>query len=355
MFRLEAKKSYGAFCLEAALSVAAGETIALVGPTGCGKTTCLMIIAGFVMPDWGKVQFGDRVLCDTDAGIFVPPEKRNIGLVFQDYALFPHMTVQENVAYGIRGKGVKGRKLKEGVSAALKLVGIERLAGRKPRDLSGGEKQRLALARTVALEVPVMLLDEPVSALDPHTRDSVRRELKALIKSLGRTTIVVTHDPIDALSLGKRICVLEDGKIQQIGEQMELLLYPKTEFVARFMGSNFFTGTVTEEGRDGLREISVDGAKVLTVDPAEGEVSVSFLPSDVALSLTVPSGSPLNVFQGVVEDIVHLGNRVRVSVRSHMAIVAEVTHRSFDSLGLREGQTVYASIKATAVRSGGGN
>lgn len=353
MLKVDARKSYGSFCLEAAFSVAAGETLALVGPTGCGKTTCLMIVAGLVMPDKGLVRFGERSFCDTGAGIWVAPEKRNVGTVFQDFALFPHMTVFENVAYGLRGKRIKGQRLRGKVVAALEMVGIGDLAGRKPAGLSGGERQRLALARAIAIETPLLLLDEPVSALDPHTRDSVRRELKALINSLGKTTVVVTHDPIDALTLGQRICVLEGGRVQQIGERRELLLYPKTEFVARFMGTNFFTGSVTNVNGDGLREMRVNGASIFTVETVEGEVSISFFPSEVTLSAEPPVGSSLNVFAGIVEDVVHLGDRVRVSVRSQVPIVAEVTHRSFVSLGLAEGQPIYASFKATSVRAGG--
>jgi molybdopterin-binding protein len=312
-----------------------------------------MIIAGLVAPDWGKVSFGERVLCDTVSGIHLPAEKRNIGVVFQDYALFPHLTAYENVAYGLKNKGVKGQQLRKKVLGALEMVGISHLADRKPSRLSGGERQRLALARATVLDSPLMLLDEPVSALDPHTRDSVRRELKALINSLGKTTVIVTHDPIDALTLGQRICVLENGKVQQTGEMMELLLYPKTEFVARFMGSNFFLGRLVNVNGDGVREINVNGSRILTVDDVEGETTLSFLPSDVTLSLTAPVGSSWNVFRGAVEDIVHLGDRVRVSVRSQVPIVAEVTQHSFVSLGLVEGQAVYASFKATAVRAGG--
>jgi len=346
-------KTYGCFRLEATFSVADGETLALVGPTGCGKSTCLMTIAGIVTPERGRVRFGERVLCDTEAGISVPPEKRNIGVVFQDYALFPHLTAFENVAYGLRAKGTKGRALKEKVLAALDMVGIRHLADRAPLGLSGGERQRLALARAAALDVPIMLLDEPISALDPHTRDSVRRELKALIKSLGRTTILVTHDPIDALTLGERICVLEGGKVQQTGSGMELLLYPKTEFVARFMGANFFAGTVVGVDGDGVREVAVGATKMFTVQKAEGEVNLSFLPSEVTLSLTAPVGSALNVFKGEVEDVVHLGDRVRISVSSDVRIVAEVSERWYTALGLGEGQAVYASFKAAAVRAGG--
>lgn len=353
MLKVDARKTYGPFSLEAAFSVAAGETLALVGPTGCGKTTCLMTIAGIVMPDRGIVRFAERLFCDTEAGIWLPPEKRNIGTVFQDFALFPHMTAFENAAYGLRAKRIRGQPLREKVLAALETVGIGHLAARKPAGLSGGERQRLALARAIAIETPLLLLDEPISALDPHTRDSVRRELKALISSLGKTTVVVTHDPIDALTLGQRICVLENGRVQQIGEKRELLLYPKTEFVARFMGTNFFTGTVVNVNGDGLREINVNGASIFTVEAVEGEVPISFFPSEVTLSVEPPVGSSLNVFSGIVEDVAHLGDRVRISVRSQVPIIAEVTHRSFASLGLAEGHPIYASFKATAVRAGG--
>jgi len=354
LLNIEVGKSYGSFSLEASLSVAAGETMALVGPTGCGKTTCLMIIAGILAPDWGRVMLGDRALCDMEKGIWCPPHKRNIGVVFQDYALFPHMTAFDNVAYGLKAKGVRGDTLRKKALAALEMVGIPELAHRKPPQLSGGEKQRLALARAAAVDSPVLLLDEPISALDPHTRDSVRRELKSLISSLGKTTIVVTHDPVDAFTLGQKICVLEGGRVQQIGDSMGLLLYPKTPFVARFMGTNFFSGRVVDARTDGLTEISVNVATVFTADRAEGEVAVSFLPSEVTLSLSRPDGSSLNVFQGTVEDVVNLGDRVRVSIRSDVPIVAEISHRSFAHLGISEGQNVFASFKATAVRAGGG-
>jgi molybdate transport system ATP-binding protein len=313
------------------------ETLALVGPSGAGKSSVLRAIAGLLRPERGRVALGRDAWLDTDAGIDVPPERRSVGLVFQEYALFPHLDVRRNVAFGGR----------ERVDELLERFRIAHLADARPGDLSGGERQRVALARALARDPRVLLLDEPLSALDAHTRSAVRGELAELLGELRLPTLVVTHDFEDAAALADRVGVIVEGRILQLGPAAELLARPADPFVASFTGANLLHGTA-RAGADGLTEVVLDaGGSAWSTDAGVGRVGLAVYPWDIALARSDPGDSAINHVRGDVGSLVTLGNRVRVRVGP---LTAEVTAASAQRLGLAEGEPVVASFKATAAR-----
>jgi molybdate transport system ATP-binding protein len=320
-----------------AVSLAVGrETVALAGPSGAGKTTLLRAIAGLIHPQTGRIAAGDAVWLDTAAGLDVPPERRSVGLVFQDYALFPHMSVEQNVAYGGR---VHAREL-------LDALGLTALARARPRELSGGERQRVALARALARGPGVLLLDEPLAALDAHTRAAVRAELREHLRTFALPTLIVTHDYADAAALADRIGVLVDGRIVQEGTAAQLIAEPANAFVADFTGTNFVHGSARTSGD--LTEIDLGGGAVVrSTDRGDGEVGVVVYPWEISLAREAPSDSALNHVRAPIASLVPVGNRVRVRVGP---LTAEVTAESADRLGLRPGEEVVASFKATGTR-----
>ncbi len=321
------------------LTVADGATTALVGPSGAGKTTVLRVVAGLLRPRHGAASLGDRVLLDTDKGIDVPPERRGVGYLFQEYALFPHLDVLANVRFGAR----RGAPVDE----LLERFQIAHLRRARIRELSGGERQRVALARALALQPGVLLLDEPLSALDAHTKASVRIELHELLRDLALPTILVTHDFEDAAALADHVGVMVDGHILQRGTAAELVAGPSDQFVASFTGATLLGGTASM-GPNGLTEVVLDaGGSAWSVDPGEGRVGLAVYPWEVSLSRDLPTDSAVNHIRATVASIVPLGNRTRVRVGP---IVAEVTAASAERLGLREGDIVIATFKATASR-----
>jgi iron(III) transport system ATP-binding protein len=255
------------------LQVGGGDTLALLGASGCGKTTLLRVIAGFEIPDGGVVTLGGRVL--NAPGVFVRPNKRRVGLVFQDFALFPHLNVASNIAFGMKTRGARRKRIEE----LLELVGLARLGVRMPHELSGGQQQRVALARSLAAEPDVILLDEPFSNLDPGMRQRVRAEVRAIIESLGTTAIFVTHDQEEALSLAERVAVMLDGRIVQVGRPSDVYRQPATRAVAEFLGdANFLTGTV----RDGTLDWPLGRTSIAAA--RGGGVDVMVRPEDLRLS-----------------------------------------------------------------------
>lgn len=228
----ELERSFADFQFKADIQAAEGELVCLLGPSGCGKTTGLQLIAGILAPDRGSIFLGRKEITA------LPPWKRNIGLVFQDYALFPHMSVYENIAYGLKQQGALKTEIRNRIDELLELVELPGYQQRRPEQLSGGEKQRVALARAVAPAPALLLLDEPLSALDARLRTQLRREIRNIQKRIGLTTIYVTHDQEEALSLSDRIIVMQNGTIQQSGTPQELYNRPKNEFVARFIGNS---------------------------------------------------------------------------------------------------------------------
>lgn len=331
------------FDLELALEVGR-ETVALVGPSGAGKTSVLRAIAGLARPRHGVISCGGETWFDSARRVDRPPERRSVGLVFQEYALFPHLTVEQNVAFG--GSRPNG--------SLLRRLRIEQLATARPADLSGGERQRVALARALAREPRVLLLDEPMSALDPHTRAGVRGELHDLLRELELPTLLVTHEFEDAAALADRIGVLVEGTLRQVGSPGDLLGAPKDPYVARLAGANVLAGTATR-APNGLTAVALDaGPVVYAAEPAEGRADVVVYPWDVSLAREAPDDSALNHLRDEIVSLTPLGNRARVRLR---LLTAEITMTSAERLGLAPGEAVVASFKATQARvlsAGGG-
>ena len=313
------------------------ETLALVGPSGAGKSSVLRAIAGLLRPERGRIALGDEAWLDTDAGIDLPPERRSVGLVFQEYALFPHLDVRRNVAFGGQSR----------VDELLERFRISHLAKARPAELSGGERQRVALARALARDPAVLLLDEPLSALDAHTRGVVRGELAELLAELRLPTLLVTHDFEDAAALAGRVGVIASGTILQLGTAAELLAAPGDAYVASFTGANVLHGTA-RSGADRLTEITLDqGGLAFSTDAGEGRVGIAVYPWEVSIARGEPSDSAVNHLRGDIRSLVSLGNRVRVRVGP---LTAEITAASAERLALAEGEPVVASFKATATR-----
>jgi molybdate transport system ATP-binding protein len=324
-----------AFELELTLEV--GATLALVGPSGAGKTTVLRAVAGLARPQAGRIAVGDHVLFDGGRGIDLPPDRRRVGLVFQEYALFPHMTVRQNIEYSRR----------HGADEYLQRFRIAGLESARPGQLSGGERQRVALARALARDPQVLLLDEPLSALDAHTKTAVRAELHDLLAELDIPVLLVTHDFEDAAALADRVGVLVDGRLRQAGAASELVAAPADSFVASFTGANLLRGRA-EQGPGGSTRVRLDdGVVVATADPAHGEVSLAVYPWDITLATRPPQDSALNVIHAPIRSIAELGNRARLTVGP---VTAEITVESLRRLGLEPGRRVYASFKATGTR-----
>lgn len=353
MLSVQVRKALSEFDLEIGFEVKPAETLVIIGPSGCGKTTTLNIIAGLVEPDGGRITVAGWPLWDSKQRVDIPTEQRRVGYVFQDFALFPHMTVADNVAYGLRARKAPKTAIPGKVDETLALLGIQHLKGRKPPQLSGGERQRVALARAIACEAEILLLDEPLGSLDAQTRNQVRGELQRLLRLVHRIVIMVTHDYIDALTFGDHICVLDRGKVLQIGSRLELLEHPKSRFVAELTGVNFFEGRITGTSAEGLSEIQVSGTRLYTVANGgqTGDTLIAFFPSDVVISLEAPASSAVNVVRSSVKEIVHLGDRVRLSLNGALALCAEITAGSLERMGLKEGDEVYASLKATAIKT----
>ena len=327
-----------AFRLELTLSVGA-ETVALVGPSGAGKSSVLRTVAGLLRPERGFVRSGSETWLDRARGIDVAPERRGVGLVFQEYALFPHLDVRRNVAFGARDRRV--------VPELLERLRIDSLASARPTELSGGERQRVALARALARRPDVLLLDEPLSALDTHTRRTVRAELHEFLRELRMPTLLVTHDFDDAATLADRVGVLVDGRVLQLGSAQDLIGSPSDPFVASFTGANLLHGTAAP-GRDGLTEVTLDGGGLVwTTSAGSGRVAIAVYPWEVALAREIPDDSAVNHVRAPVASMVSLGNRVRVRVGP---LTAEVTAGSVERLALGEGEVVVASFKATGAR-----
>jgi molybdenum ABC transporter ATP-binding protein len=319
------------------LTLEVDGTVALVGPSGAGKSTILRVIAGLMRPQSGLVAVADTPWFDSASGVDLPVDERPVGFLFQDYALFPHLTVRQNIEFARRHKA----------DAYLERFGIEGLAAARPSELSGGERQRVALARALAREPKVLLLDEPLAALDSRTKTTVRRELQELLAELRIPTLFVTHDFEDAAALAGRVGVLVDGRLRQIGSTQELVARPADPFVASFTGANLLHGTVTGASNGIARVRLEDGTVISTVEPAEGDVVVAVYPWDVIVGTEPPHDSALNVIRAPIRTITELGNRVRLGVGP---ISAEITSESLRRLGLRVDQVVYASFKATGTR-----
>jgi molybdate transport system ATP-binding protein len=333
--RLDLSLPRRSFDVELAVDVRA-ETFALVGPSGAGKTSVLRAVAGLTRPSRGTIACGDETWFDAEREIDLRPEQRSVGFVFQEYALFPHLTVEQNVAFG----GGRADRL-------LWRLGIEQLAKAKPAELSGGERQRVALARALARSPQVLLLDEPMAALDPHTRGAVRAELHDLLRELGLPALLVTHDFEDAAALADRVGVLAEGRLRQVGKPGDLLGAPADPFVARLAGANVLSG-VAARAPNGLTGVLLDaGPMIFAADEAAGRTDVVVYPWDVSLAREAPDDSALNHVRDEIVSLTPLGNRARVRLK---LLTAEITTASLERLQLAAGEPVVASFKATQAR-----
>lgn len=355
MLNAEFSKQLEGFSLEISLSTEAAQTHVLVGESGAGKTTLLNILAGLLHPDSGRIQLNGRLLFDDQQRIQVPAMERPIAYVFQDYALFPHLSVYENVAFGLRAQRVADSRVRSETQAMLEQLGIDDLASRRPSRLSGGQQQRVALARALILKPQLLLLDEPLSALDLHTRRQVRAELRSILAKLPCATLFVTHSPFEAMVFGDRMAVVEQGRIVQVGGREELLRQPRSRYVAELIGVNWFQGKIISRDSSGLAAIETrDGILHAVGEDVREESYIAVDPREITLHTSRPTGTAQNVFEGQILELLPeppQGERVRVVLKTHPPLVAEITAHSVQSLGLREGSSVFASFKATAART----
>lgn len=334
----------GSLELDVALDAEPGETVVLLGPNGAGKTTVLRVIAGLLPVDAGHVVLDGEVLDDPARGTWVPPERRPVGYVFQDHALFPHLSAVENVAFGLRARGVRRGEARRRAQTWLERVGAGAHTGVRPRALSGGQAQRVALARALAPEPRVLLLDEPLAALDATARVDTRRELRRHLDAHDGERVVVTHDPVDAMTLGDRVVVVESGRVVQAGPLGELRERPRSRYVADLVGVNLYRGSAA----GGTIRIPEHGELVAAAD-ASGDVFAVVHPRAVALHRREPEGTPRNVLGGTVEHLDVEGDRVRVIVAGPVSVTSEVTPAAVAELELTPGTPVWASIKATEI------
>jgi len=323
------------FVLDVALDI--DRAVALVGPSGAGKTSVLSSVAGLVKPAAGRIALDDDAWFDSSEDVFRKPDERRVGLVFQEYALFPHMNVRENVAYGGKSRA----------DEYLERFRISHLADARPTELSGGERQRVALARALARDPGVLLLDEPLAALDSNTRIVVRGELQELLRDFDLPTLLVTHDFEDAAALADDVNVIVDGRVRQSGTPAELVAHPADAFVASFTGANLLHGIAEPSSNGSTRVHLVDGTVVTTADHGRGEVVLAVYPWDITVGPAPPHDSAMNVIGGVVRSVAAFGNRVRVTIGP---VTAEITTESLGRLELRPGTRAFVSFKATGTR-----
>jgi len=357
----------GGFALRVALDVAPRETLAVLGPNGAGKSTLLRAVAGLTPMTAGCIELDGRILDSRgDSGtagsdLFVAPEHRRVGLVFQGYRLFPHLSVRDNVAFGPRSTGQSRRSARVAAERWLETLHLRDLASRRPGELSGGQAQRVALARALATDPALLLLDEPLAALDARTRLEVRATLREHLREFAGPVVVVTHDPLEAMVMADRLLVLEAGRVVQQGRPADVARRPATDYVARLVGLNLYAGSVVADGTGEPRlhvtlqsggrlyaaslptsgvdaDAAVDGSRVL----------VAVRPSAVSVHLERPgAGSPRNVWRGVVAGMEPSGDRVRVQVRAEPDVLVDVTPAAVAELSLRPGLDVWVSVKAT--------
>ena len=337
----------GTFDLDLRLSVGPGEVVALLGPNGAGKSTALRLLAGLLPLDDGLVRLGRVVLEDTAARVRLAPERRRVGVVFQDYLLFPHLSARENVAFGLRARGSDRAEARRLADSWLARIGLAELAGRRPRQLSGGQAQRVALARALASGPGLLLLDEPLAALDAGTRLSVRADLRHHLAEFGGATVVVTHDALDAFVLADRLVVLEDGRVVQEGAPAEVARHPRTDYVAKLVGLNLYRGLAAGG------TVTLDtGTTLSTAHPTSGPagpVLVAFPPTAVVLYRQRPDSSARNCWPAQVSALEQHGDVVRVRLSGQIEAAADVTALSVAELGLETGAEVWAAVKATEI------
>jgi molybdate transport system ATP-binding protein len=336
----------GEFTLDIEVSVEAGQVVALLGPNGAGKTTALRALAGLQPLTAGHVRLGGVAFDEPARRAWTPPHQRPIGVVFQDYLLFPHLSALDNVAFGPRRHGLSKPDARMRALDWLTRVGLAELAHRKPRHLSGGQAQRVALARALAVDPALLLLDEPLAALDARTRIDTRVELHQHLRQHPGATLLVTHDPLDAMMLADHLVVVEEGRIVQQGSAAVITAQPRTDYIARLVGLNLYRGAGS-----GHTVTIAAGFAVTTAEPVSGECFVAFAPAAVSVHETQPTGSPRNVWPAAVTGIHRHGDYLRLRLEGPIATSVDVTPSAAAQLGLVPGKEVWLALKATETRA----
>ncbi len=337
----------GTLQLDVQVEVQRGETLAILGPNGAGKSTVLRCLAGLTPVDSGCIELGGVVVDKPAASIFVRPEHRSIGFVFQDYRLFTHMTVLENVAFGLRSRNVPKGSARSRAALSLDRLGLSEYANQRPHVLSGGQAQRVALARALVTDPTLVLLDEPLAALDAGIRHTVRRDLKQQLDAVDGPRIIVTHDPVDVFSLAGRVAILDGGRVVQAGTLAEVTARPRSRYVADLIGVNLVSGTVS----NGVMT-TPSGAHVVVDSAISGDCFAVLRPQSISI-LTSPSAesSNRNTWPVTISQTYRFGDRVRVAADGILPLTAEVTLSAVESLALQPGSQVYFSAKATDIET----
>jgi len=335
----------GDFELDVDLTATPGEVLAVLGPNGAGKSTLLRVVAGLHTLRSGSVRLGERVLDDPAQGRFVIPQARRLGVVFQDHRLFPHLRVVDNVAFGLRASGTRMREARAAAATWLSRLGLTDLARRHPRQLSGGQAQRVALARALACAPDALLLDEPLAALDVQTRAEVQGELREHLRDFAGPTVLVTHDPIEALLLAQRIVVLEGGRVVQTGSPAEITARPLTPYVAKLVGMNLYVGHAAGD------DIALDdGGRLVAAEAPGGRVLAALRPSAITVHTEEPHGSSArNIWTATIASLAPLGDRIRLNATGELPATVDVTAAAVAELDLAPGRQVWLSAKATDV------
>jgi len=325
------------------LEVEDGEYFIILGPSGAGKSMLLELIAGIWTPDSGKIYMNQREVT------LLPPEDRGVGFVYQDYMLFPHKTVWENIAFGLQIRRINKNEIQEKIDEMMEVFNISHLAYRLPRTLSGGEQQRTALARALIINPKVMLMDEPLGALDRKIRESLIKELKNVHQKFDTTIIHVTHNFDEAIALADRIAIMNNGQISQVGDSTEIFRHPKDKFVADFVGvENIFAG-FAREGDGKPTVIDTGNISIYSVEKREGDVHVTVRPEDITLSLAKVTTSARNVFEGQIKEIIDQGALIKLTIDVGEPLVVFLTRQSFLDMELNIGKVIWTYFKATAV------
>jgi molybdate transport system ATP-binding protein len=344
MLEADIKLQLSRLNLDTAFTVASGEVLALLGPNGSGKSTTLRALMGLLPLTGGRLVLDGTVLEDPAQRVKIPPEDRPIGLMFQDYLLFPHLSAAENVAFGLRAKGIGKKAARDQASQAMARLGLDGLAEAKPGSMSGGQQQRVAMARALVTDPKLLLLDEPLAALDVSIKTDVRRLLREVLRRSSAANVLVTHDLLDAVALGDRMVVIENGAIVQTGTPAEVTARPRSRYVADLVGVNLLRGTAHGT------VLVVDGGGQLTcAESATGPILAVIAPAAVPVSRERPDGDGQNTWPGQISAVDLMGDRVRVRIDGTPAITAEVPPAAVDELKLDDGGQLWASVSPAAI------
>jgi molybdate transport system ATP-binding protein len=334
----------GTLYLDCDVSVDSSVTVAVLGPNGAGKTTLLRVIAGLVPVADGRVEVDGVVFEDSESGAWLAPEARRVGFVFQDHGLFPHLSVLDNVAFGLRARGMNRKVAATKAHEWLERVDLGKYADAHPSALSGGQSQRAALARVLVTDPQALLLDEPLAAVDASGRLELRRALREHLSTFSGVRLLVTHDPLEAASLADRVIVLEEGHVTQEGPFSEVSARPRSAWIARMAGLNLLRGTVSGEAI-----VLEDGSSLTVATDVAGPALATIQPRAIALYRQAPEGSPRNVVRCTVAGVDPEGDRWRIRLDGPFPLVAEVTPAAAAELRLAEGGEVFAVVKATEI------